>query len=212
LCGGGRLWGALVLFRSGRAFSEEDADNALALAGPLTATVRRYPVRESTRRRAPLPPGVISVDSGNRVTAVSLRAQEWLTDLCPGGADELEIDDVMRVVYDVARAARSDPTRASCRVRTASGRWLSVHGEPVEDGASVVLGPAVVDHVLPAAAAWLGWTRREHDVVTLAARGLPSRQVARRLALSELTVNDHLRAVYRKAAVSGRQELLARLS
>lgn len=209
---GDRLWGALVLFRRGRAFSDTDADAVLALAAPLTAAVRRYPVRESSPQRPPLPPGVITLDGANRVTSVSPHARAWLADVCAGGADQVELDDVMRVVYDVALAVRTDPGRASCRVRTTSGRWLSVHGEPMSGGASVVLSAAVLDDVLPAAAAWLGLTRREHEVVRSVAHGLAARQVARRLAVSEHTVHDHLRAVYRKAGVSGRQELLARLS
>jgi DNA-binding CsgD family transcriptional regulator len=206
------LWGALVLFRAGRPFSEHEADTILALASPLADAVRRYPVRAPGRRLPPLPPGVITLDAANRVTAVSEHAQAWLSDICAGGADQVDVDDVMRVVYEVGLAARTDPSRASCRVRTTSGRWLSVHGEPLESGATVVLSPAVLEHVLPAAAAWLGFTRREHDVVGLAATGLPARHVARRLGLSELTIHDHLRAAYRKAGVSGRQELLARLS
>jgi DNA-binding CsgD family transcriptional regulator len=39
----------------------------------------------------------------------------------------------------------------------------------------------------------------------------PARHSSRRLGLSELTVNDHLGSVYRKAGVSGREEPLARL-
>jgi DNA-binding CsgD family transcriptional regulator len=46
----------------------------------------------------------------------------------------------------------------------------------------------------------------------LAALGLPARHLSRRLSLSELTVNGHLGSIYRKAGVSGRDELLARLA
>jgi DNA-binding CsgD family transcriptional regulator len=92
---------------------------------------------------------------------------------------------------------------------------LLVHGEPLEPGSStiaVVLAPAALEQVLPAASACFGLTRREHDVLRLVALGLPARHISRRLGLSELTVNDHLGSTYRKAAVSGREELLARMS
>jgi DNA-binding CsgD family transcriptional regulator len=74
---------------------------------------------------------------------------------------------------------------------------------------TVVIQPADLRQSLPALGAWCGLTSRESQVVELVARGFPSKQVARRLGLSVYTANDHLCAAYRKAGVSGRDELLA---
>lgn len=213
----GRMWGALVLFRDagGRWFSESDAEAALAIAEPLASAVRSYPVRRVTDRQPSLPPGVVGLDANNRVVSVSPHVRSWLDDVRAGGEDEVELDDVMRVVHDVGLAARLGLGAARCVIRTTSGRWLLVHGEPVEPGSStisVVLAPAALGDVLPAASAWFGLTRREAQVVDLIAQGLTARQVARRLDLSPLTVNDHLGAIYRKTDVSGRDELVARLT
>ena len=49
-------------------------------------------------------------------------------------------------------------------------------------------------------------------MLQLLALGLPAKHICRQLQLSVLTVNGHLGAIYRKAGVSGREELLARLS
>jgi DNA-binding CsgD family transcriptional regulator len=217
LRGRDHVWGALVLFRGGRLrpFTEVDSDAALTLADPLSMAIRRYPVRHSAQRGGPLPPGVVTLDSDNEVISVTARAREWLEDVRAGGVDEVDSSDVMRVVHDVGLVARADPDRAFCRVRTTSGRWLLVHGEPLEPESStiaVTLSPAALGHVLPAASAWFGLTRRENDVLRLAALGLPARHLSRRLSLSELTVNGHLGSIYRKAGVSGRDELLARLA
>jgi DNA-binding CsgD family transcriptional regulator len=217
LRGRGHLWGALVLFRDcgGSSFDEGDADAALAIAEPLTSAVRSYPVRRVAARQSPLAPGVVTLDAGNRVTNVSPHARDWLDDIRAGGDDEVELDDVMRVVHDVGLAARSGRDKASCLIRTTSGRWLLVHGEPVEPDSptiAVVMAPAAVGDVLPAASAWFGLTRREEQVVGLVAQGLTALHVARGLNLSPLTVNDHLGAIYRKAGVSGRDELVARLT
>ena len=217
---GGRLWGALVLFRGDhrRPFTEADADRALAVSGPLGAAVRRYPVRTAERIPDPLPPGVVLLDSSNAILSMTAEAHAWLEDLRPGGLDEVEFEDALRVVYDVGLAARAENGSSPapiCRVRTASERWLVVHGAPMEAGpaaVAVVLQPASLRQVLPAAAAWFGLTRRESDVLHLVADGMPAKQMARRLQLSVLTINDHLRSAYRKADVSGREELLARLT
>jgi DNA-binding CsgD family transcriptional regulator len=213
----GRLWGALVLFRGDRQrpFSEADSEAVMSLADPLSMAIRRYPVRDSAHHEEPLPPGVITLGHHNEVVSITDHASAWLEDVRAGGRDEISSEDVMRVVYDVGLVARTTPDLAFCRVRTTSGRWLLVHGEPLEPGSStiaVVLAPAALEQVLPAASACFGLTRREHDVLRLVALGLPARHISRRLGLSELTVNDHLGSTYRKAAVSGREELLARMS
>ena len=46
-------------------------------------------------------------------------------------------------------------------------------------------------------------------MLALVASGLAAKQIARRLGVSVLTVNDHLRSIYRKADVRGRDELLS---
>jgi DNA-binding CsgD family transcriptional regulator len=217
----GRVWGALVLFRGDRRrrFDDSDVTSALALAEPLNAAIRRYPVRRSTQNPDPLPSGVILLDANNAVVGSTQSARTWLHDLAAGGLDEMEAEDLMRVVYDVGLAARGAGAGAAkealSRVRTNSGRWLLVQGLRTDSGSAsvtVVLQPATLRQLLPAAAAWFGLTARETEVLDLVARGLPAKQMARQLQLSVLTVNDHLDGIYRKAVVSGREELLAHLT
>ena len=47
-------------------------------------------------------------------------------------------------------------------------------------------------------------TPREKEVLRLLSEGLSARQMARRLELSERTINTHVANVYRKLAVSNR--------
>ena len=54
-------------------------------------------------------------------------------------------------------------------------------------------------------------TARETDVLGLLVRGLAGKQIARELAISPWTVNEHLHSLYRKCAVTGREELIGRL-
>jgi DNA-binding CsgD family transcriptional regulator len=53
---------------------------------------------------------------------------------------------------------------------------------------------------------------REGEVLDVAIQGLSVRQIAERLSLTEATVRSHLSATYSKLGVSGRVELLARLT
>ena len=55
-------------------------------------------------------------------------------------------------------------------------------------------------------------TRRESEVVELVVAGLSNAEVARRLYLSERTVETHLQHVYRRLGVDSRLALIAHLS
>ena len=50
-------------------------------------------------------------------------------------------------------------------------------------------------------------TDRELDIASRAAGGMTSRAIADELGISVRTVDNHLRSVYRKLDVSGRDEL-----
>ncbi len=51
-------------------------------------------------------------------------------------------------------------------------------------------------------------TTREREIVGLVGEGLRNEEIARRLGISEKTVRNHLTAVFAKAGVSGRLELV----
>ncbi|HVA75117.1 MAG TPA: helix-turn-helix transcriptional regulator [Acidimicrobiales bacterium] len=55
-------------------------------------------------------------------------------------------------------------------------------------------------------------SEREREILTAAAAGLPAREIAVQFSLSEATVRSHLSSIYSKLGVSGRVELLARLT
>ncbi len=59
---------------------------------------------------------------------------------------------------------------------------------------------AVVEHL----------TTREHDVLALVADGLPNREIAGALAISEHTVKFHLASIFGKLGVSTRTEAVQR--
>ena len=228
LVAGQTLWGALVLVRERRRSPFGSADAAwVARLGPtLARAVRRLPVVEPLPQDvAGIPPGVILLGPGNAVEAVSAEARRWLARI-DGVArgDEVACSDGLAMlplaVCEVANAARRtardpaapDPT---CRVRAATGEWVVLHASLLDRDpggrATVVLQAGGPGALLPALAAWYGISEREHAVLDLVLEGRPTKQIARRLRLSPHTVNDHLKAIFRKVGVSGRQELLAAL-
>lgn len=54
-------------------------------------------------------------------------------------------------------------------------------------------------------------TRREEQIVGLLLNGLSNRQIAQRCRITEQTVKDHLKHIYRKMGVGQRTALIATL-
>ena len=54
-------------------------------------------------------------------------------------------------------------------------------------------------------------TRREREIATLAAHGVPNKGIASRLVISVRTVENQLQRAYRKLGVTSRQELASLL-
>ena len=216
LRGGGTLWGALVLLREHRRppFSDQEAAAATALAQPLTRAVKRVNVRPRGQPPPPLPPGVVVVGPDDTAEAISPQAAAWFSDLHISG--QLTTKDplpyTVRVAAAAARAAGDAPADELARIRTVSGRWLSLAACPLGGGrVAVVLQPATPDQLLPAIAAWHDLTPRQIDVLHLLFQGRLIKQIARRLGLSPHTVEDHLKALYRKTGTNSHQELITGL-
>jgi DNA-binding CsgD family transcriptional regulator len=80
---------------------------------------------------------------------------------------------------------------------------------PASPGVAVVLTPERPPP-LPAVPASWELTAREHRVVALLLSGASNRQLAEALCVSDNTVETHLRHIYEKLGVRGRQQVLAR--
>jgi len=210
-------WGALVLFRESghRPFDDADVSVVCALARTMTSSVRAYPVRALARRGAAPGAGLVALDPHNRIVAVTGEAQRWLDELVPGGEDQTNAEDVTRVLFDAAHAVRGPgPARATTCVRTVRGHWLRVEGCSVSIGAAdvaVLLHQASARDLVTLYAVHHGLSRRESEILGLLVDGLASKQIARKLSISLLTVNGHLSSLYRKCQVTGREEIVGRL-
>lgn len=213
---GGTLWGALVLLREHRrpAFSDQEATAGAAIARPLTHAVKRVSVRPHGQPPPPLQPGVAIVGADGAAESISSQAVAWFSDMHIIGGLTTE-DPLPHTVLAVAAAARASGDGQAdqfARIRTKSGRWLSLAACPLGGGrVAVVLQPATTDQLLPAVAAWHDLTPRELDVLRLLLQGHAVKQIARRLELSPHTIEDYLKGLYRKTGTNSHQALIATL-
>ncbi|MVO88657.1 hypothetical protein GPA10_28845 [Streptomyces sp. p1417] len=216
LVGGGPLWGTLALVRErGRAcFTAAEAVHAQCLVTPLARALRRFVARGTPRPlRSVRPPAVIVVDGADRIRAATPDSPYWLRACLPGF---LGSDDVLPVAYwHSTFMARSRRGPVVNRVPHPDG-WIETRAQLLAGTGTgevaLTIQPATTRTLLPALTAWYGVTPREAAVLHQAVEGLPAKQIARRLDVSPHTVNDHLKALYRKFGVSAREELLATLA
>ncbi|SHF89369.1 helix-turn-helix transcriptional regulator [Streptoalloteichus hindustanus] len=210
----GVVWGALVLLRERdrRPFSWDEALSAQRLVPSLAVALRRFigakPLRPTRLTR---PPGVVLVGANDQIASATPSGYQWLDELARDAAvDDGQLSGLLWNITYRARRATTEPVIA--RIPTPDG-WVAMHAQPLQPGpqaeVAVTIQPAPASLLLPALAAWYGLTRREREILDQSVNGLPAKQIARALRLSQHTVHDHLKAIYHKTGVSGREELLA---
>jgi DNA-binding CsgD family transcriptional regulator len=202
----GECWGALSLFRGGgRAdFTPLEAALVRALSRPVAAALRR-----ACGRAAPVPPpgsagpGVLVLDGEGRTVVANESARHWMDELGAMAPQE---------VSAAARAGRGK--EAYLRVRSRTGRWLSLWGSPLDGdpgrGASVVIQPTPASDLTGILTLTHGLTAREREILEQVISGRSSTEIASALNVSRHTVQDHLKSVFAKVGVRSRGQLVAR--
>ena len=213
-------WGAMTLLRGedSAAFTADDAAVVSALSAQIAEGLRRATVRAALAGSGEQSdaPGLV-VLQGNEIALTNSVADGLLAELLDGAPSGAKIPAVVAAVAGRARATAFGAalTDARARVRTPAGRWLLVHGSTVGDGPEtrtvVVLEQARTPELAPLIAAAYGFTERERLVTEMVAQGFNTNAIAERLYLSPWTVQDHLKAIFEKAGVRTRGELVARI-
>jgi DNA-binding CsgD family transcriptional regulator len=200
-------------------FSARDREIVAKVAPHVAEGLRRALLAEQARDPdLALGHGVIILDPSGSVTSINDAAENWLAQLpdsdwppsCPLPLPLL----AAATAASQAEAASRHPAPA-VRLRTARGDWLSVHASPLHGrgGQSTVLiletpGPGELTSLILASH---GVTGAQARVVALVLRGYSTKQIVSQLAISQYTVQEHLRAVFDKLGVRSRQELAATL-
>ena len=194
-------------------FSDDDRRALAAFEEPLIALVGRFVTAVPlTPPRRFLPPGVITVGPDLVQRGISAHAWAWGVQVF---GDQLSADTVTAGVRDVSRAASTgDRKPMLCLPAAYAGRWVTVQAEVMtEEGeVAIVIGVGGPPALLPSISGWFGITPRQQAVVELLCGGSAPKQIAHLLDVSIHTVNDHLKAAYRKVGVHSSEELIAALT
>jgi DNA-binding CsgD family transcriptional regulator len=112
-----------------------------------------------------------------------------------------------------AEAGEEAERAARVRVRANNGQWAIIEAARLVPGHAIAVSirAAGPSEVLDLVARAHALTRRERELVELAANGLSTRQIAARLFISTYTAKDHLKSVFEKMGIHSRRELLGDL-
>jgi DNA-binding CsgD family transcriptional regulator len=218
----GRCWGAVhIARREGQPdFTSADVD-ALASITSLVAEGIRSSLRFDASRGGPtrsLSPGLVLLSAGNEVELITPPARELL-EAMRSGARRSHDETPPAALLALAAFTRAPPAGAEGQTRTvavptASG-WITLHGSlpdgPAVGRVAIVLERSVSPEATAVRLEAHGATAREREIAGLLAAGMTNSTIAERLVLSPYTVQDHIKSLFEKTAVSSRQELVARI-
>jgi DNA-binding CsgD family transcriptional regulator len=214
-------WGVMCLHRQAGAtgFSPRDRGIVARIAPHVAEGLRRAVLAGQAPDPHPaLGHGVVILDASGSVTSVNDAAERWLAQIPESdwpSSCELPLPLLAAVAAAGHAGAAPEQSAPAVRLRTVRGDWVSVHASPLHGGGeqSTVL---ILEEPAPGELASLllashGVTGAQARVVALVLRGYSTKQIVGQLAISQYTVQEHLRAVFDKLGVRSRQELAAAL-
>ncbi len=209
------VWGTIGLLRGEdvKPFTDNDTVAIAALIPALVDLLRRYVTAAPLVPSGPAPTaGIAMMGHDHRIRAATPEAQQWLDMLRDDkGGPPWAIDAGLAILSLHARTA-SGPPPLIVGPAASYGRWIALQAQVLDGEVAVILQQATGDRVLPAFGDWYGLTTREREVLGQLYGASPPKQIARLLNLSVYTVNEHLKAVYRKTGASSRDEFVAALA
>ena len=218
-------WGFLDLWRRTGVFASAEVAAVAAALPTLTGAVRGVVARSfvigppdaAPKAATAHGPGVLLLGDDLTPVAGTPQLRDWLTTLLPTAAD---VGPVPASALNVAAQllaveAGVDDQPPSGRVALAPGTWLTVRADRLTEplsGASIAVGYELTSPAdrLDLFARAHALSPREREVMEAVATGLDTRGAARRLAITELTVQDHLKSVFARTGAASRADLLAR--
>jgi DNA-binding CsgD family transcriptional regulator len=218
-------WAFLELWRSGEAagYSRAEAAFLADVVEPLTLAFRRCQANTFTTRPVrdlpPVGPVVLLLSPELQVRGQTPETMGYLRVLVP---PEEGRQPIPAAAYNVAAQllaaeAGVDSNPPSARVHLSDCRWMTVRaaridgsGRPHERDIAVTIEQTSPAQRVDLFARAFGLSARERELLDHIVTGSDTREVARRMFLSENTVQDHLKSVFVKTASHSRRTLLSR--
>jgi DNA-binding CsgD family transcriptional regulator len=215
-------WGFICLHRerSDPDFGQEEERFLARLVAHIGEGLRKSLLLAAaeTADARDLGPGLIELGDELEVVAMNDAAAAWLEELEPGASADGRLPHALYAVVAQLAALQAHPGLGRIPripVRARSGRWLVLHASYLRgpDGSRtlVIVEPAKPLELAPVITRAYGLSAREGEICLLVLRGLSTAEIARRLHISTNTVQDHLKAVFAKAGVRSRRELVGQV-
>lgn len=214
-------WGFLDLWRRESRFS---VDEVVALADVRPAITARLRCAQAAGFAVAEVPsgyrgaGALLLSPALTIRARTAQTEEWLTALVPpqGGRSPVPASAYNVAAQLLAIEAGVDAHPAQARVHLGGGAWLTLRADRLDGPERAEERDIVVtmEASSPTERRDMfsrshGLTGRESEVVRHLADGYDTRTVAALMSISELTVQDHLKAIFAKTFTSSRRALLA---
>ena len=216
------MWGFLDLWRRASPFTIDDVAALVAARPAITSRLREVQAAAFSvagtvpRQRGP---GALVLSPALAVRAQTPQTQDWLATLVPpeSGRGPVPASAYNVAAQLLATEAGVDDHPAQVRVHLGASVWLTLRAdrvagpEPVQDRDILV----TMDTSSPTERRDLfsrcsSLTGREDELLRHLDEGADTRTVAGLMAISEHTVQDHLKSVFTKTCTSSRRELLAK--
>lgn len=207
----GSCWGAAGMVRTGGDFSDREVEYLTSVA-PTVAAATRLAVRTELASHTWGPrPAIVVLNSGGELRSITPEARQWQERLNEFAPDRFAV--MMRIMAHGLRSKPSEGFRAT--IRDGQGQWALMEASPLdgdeEDRIAVSISPATGSWLTGMLIAAYGLSPRERAVCNEVLAGAPTRHIAKHLAVTPNTVQDHLKSVFAKTGVTSRGELVARL-
>jgi len=214
-------WGFLDLWRRESRFTDDEVVALADVRPTITSRLRGVQAARFTAAEVPpghRGPGALVLSPALTIRAQTAQTEHWLAALVPPqtGRSPVPASAYNVAAQLLATEAGVDAHPAQARVHLGGGMWLTLRAdrlggpEPVEQRDIVVTmeasSPTERRDIFSRSH---GLTGREAEVLRHLADGYDTRTVARLMAISEFTVQDHLKSVFTKTLTSSRRELLA---
>ena len=210
------VWGLLELWRLTTPFTDHELALLTSIVPAVTGGLRAAVARTFTDPRgdtSPVGPAVVVLDPGLAVRSQTDAAADALLRLNP--PDE-PMSPIPASAYNVGAAlvaleAGVPIGEPRARVHLGGSGWVTVRASRLGDDVAVSIEPSTPVERADLVARSAGLSDRETEVLGVLAAGFTSPEIARRLSLSEHTVNDYVKAVLARTGARNRQQLLARI-